>query len=416
MTGEQLRDELARIAEAAPEVHVDHDVFDRGRRAHRRAQVLVVAAVVACLALVAGIGWQVSRDDRAPIAEGEARTGVPDHIYGPPDGATKGDLRLSSLEQVGRAAAAYFAEDYAENLVMVSPEGEYFLVRLPDRWEPMLDEVSPVLSPDGTRVAWVTATRARRALAIADLATGDIRPVRLMDDPGALVRSLQWSPDSRRLVWWGQAVTSLGKNRGSYGRVVAGTVGPGAITSTSLPGDGRQDWANAGMCNDGSAVRYLWPTYFASDGDGPVRYGSWQKVTAAHGPCSAPRNAVEIPNDGDSRVLGWLASTLDDATPTAVVLVPDLMEDGSFERWFLRLVGPAGTQDVGTADSAWVDNLSIATGLMTEEQPTVPAGDDPWPESTWRRIQPWLAGGIVLALVAACAWAWVRSRRQRSAR
>ena len=40
MTGEQLKDELARIAEAAPEVHVPEDLFARGRRATTRARVL----------------------------------------------------------------------------------------------------------------------------------------------------------------------------------------------------------------------------------------------------------------------------------------------------------------------------------------------------------------------------------------
>lgn len=422
MTGEQLREELARIAEGAPDVHVETDVFDRGRRAHRRAQVLVAGAVVACLALVAGVGWQLTRDDPAPIAEGESRAGVPDHIYAPEEEGT--DLDVSPLDQVGPASFA-FQTDELEGYVVIGLQdgGEYRTIELPGRYEPMLDEVGPLLSPDGRRLAYQSEAGGVRGISVIDLATGTLTDLDLIEPLGAVLRGMQWSPNGRWLTWSGQPLKSSDANGSSYrSRVVGGLLDVQGLHGRVLPGhrprvtrprnEDRVDWDDAGVCDDGTVFRYVWPVFLVLDGDATVRERSWTRLVAAHGACSPPHSYLRgVPES--TEVLGWLPNTADNGEPIAVLLTPDWLDDdrSSYRTSSLRLRTPAGTRDVATVESVFSSFPSVATGLMTAERPTVPAGPDPWPDSSWSLIQRWLAGGLLLALVASGAWIWVRNHR-----
>ncbi|UMG93927.1 hypothetical protein [Nocardioides sp. TF02-7] len=260
-----------------------------------------------------------------------------------------------------------------------------------------------MLSPDGTRLAYPTQDAGTRGLAVVDLGTGDIRDVELRAAPGALVRSLQWSPDGGSLAWSGQVVTSLTRDGASFGRSVAGVVGVDSGSSTPVTGRRAAGWDGIGACDDGSAVRYVWPTFLVSDGE-EVRYRSWRQVTAAHGACSAPQSLLPEALDSFESLLGWVQD--EGRRPTAVVLAPRWADDEreSFDGYLLELVDEAGSREVAAVDSPWVARVSVATGLMTGDRPTVPTGPDPWP--TWWQEHGTLAlaaGALAAALFAALA-------------
>lgn len=420
MTGEELRAELERASGGAPTIDVPTDLYDRGRRAHRRAQVLGAAVVVGCLALVGGAAFRAVTADETPVADGVPAVGVPDHIYAPPDGEL--DLDLTPLDQVGPAAAAYRLDDPDGRVVLVSPEGEYDAVALPRQYEPMLDEVSPLLSPDGLHLAYTTHHNDTRGLAVAHLDSGEVTYLGLSTGlgsrtgSGALVSAMQWSPDSRWIVWNGQVVTSLSDNRASYGRAVAGVVRRDARLATVLPTPRphQATWHGAGVCEDGSAVRHVWPAYFTSDGDRSVQLRSWQEVESRHGACSAPRSYLRVGLGPHSRLLGWLPASSDDQGPTGVIVVPNWTDDSreSFDGMSLRLIRTDGTaRTVGSAESGWVGSITVATGLMTEDRPTVPAGENPWDRPFWVDHPVWTVfGGLAVLLGAVAAVGWLRRR------
>ena len=178
MTGEQLKHELARIAEAAPEVHVPDDLFARGRRATTRARVLIVAAAVACIGLVAGVTVPLVTSDDAPVTDAD-ELAVPDHIYAPPSDVTGGTSDL----KVGVAAGAYLTDDGLP-VVVDAETGGYHpldLEGITSRTPPLaLGGELLSLSPDGRSLAWSWAGDADVAprptgIRIADLVTGTVR-------------------------------------------------------------------------------------------------------------------------------------------------------------------------------------------------------------------------------------------------
>jgi hypothetical protein len=63
-----LRTSLHRVADAVEPLPVADDLWQRGQRARRRAQVLAVAAVVAVLASLGGVVTLVSTDREARTA------------------------------------------------------------------------------------------------------------------------------------------------------------------------------------------------------------------------------------------------------------------------------------------------------------------------------------------------------------
>lgn len=400
MTGEQLRDELARIAGSAPEVRVPDDLFARGRRATVRARVLVAAAAVACIGLVVGLGAQVLRSDEAPVANGVTR-GVPDVIYAPADGDV-GDLPKTTLDDVGPLVAAYLVPDGDRTLVVVDAEGRYRTVTLPSLDASAFGD-AVLLAPDGTRLAYYFSTGPSSGLIVADLTTGTVERVPLAPPLGAIVRTAQWSPDSELLGWSGQAVQLRSRGGASYrSEIIGGVITVASGRSRALPhaADGNS-WDGLGVCNDGTALRYVWPVFFAQARDdvGPTRVRSWQRVRAAHGDCSTP--TPYAPVGEDEHLLGWLSGATE---PSAVVLRPRWTDDDEdrYDSQSLGVVTRNGSfRDVGTLDSGWVSDLTVATGLMTAERPTVPAGEPPWErpwlEENWRMLLALLAialGGI----------------------
>lgn len=401
MTGEQLREELVRIAEGAPEVHVPDDLFARGRRATVRARVVVGAASIACVAAVVALVAPVVGSDETKVADGDAPIGVPDVIYEPPLGERSIDFPVTPLDDIGPAAAAYQVEDEEGHVVVISPNGVYQAVLLPDRWEPMLDEATPALSPDGLQLAYASQRELVRRLSILDLTTGDIRDVALGSSKhGAVVSTLQWSPDGQWIVWSGQEVEVARESGMSYRPgTIAGLIGPDATRSRVLPELEGNAWRRPGICDDGTPLRFVQPTFLAYDGTSggsvPERFRSWVELRSAHGECSAPDSYFRHSGPGYYRLLGWLPSKPGDPGPVAVVQI---------EHSRLVLAWPLRARErVGRIEAAWTSNLSVATGLMSADQPTVPAGESPWDRpwivEHWLALLGFLAVGAVSVLI-----------------
>jgi len=399
MTGEQLREELARIAEAAPEVHVPNDLFARGRRATMRSRVLVGSAAVACLALI-GLAAGVAVDERAPVATGGTDAGVPDHIYAPT--GEDSQLPVTQLDDVGPAVAAYLLDEIEGRVVVITPEGAYRMIELPSYQESPVDEITPLLSPDGTQLAYVSQDRLSTFLALLDLTTGQVRRVPLASGLGAIVHTAQFSPDGDWLAWSGQRVSSReGSQQTFYLRTVGGLIRTATAESRGLPHVARVGWGGLGMCSDGAVVRFLWPRFLVDSlRSSTQRVPTWRRLVAEHGECAPPTVYAQL--DSFDRLLGWITG---DDEPTSIVLVPDDGGDdeNGYSSLLLRLVDHDGhARTVGRVD-AGATNVTIASSLVTAERPTVPAGPSPWAKpwivEHWRTLVLALGGAVLAILI-----------------
>jgi hypothetical protein len=186
-----LREELDALADTQT-FSPDPSAWDRGRRARRRDRAL---AVVAALVLVAGLGgaalWSTS--DR------EARTASTDVVdvgvgMIPSRVAYPGELQLETDLAVGRGSVAFFSST-AQAVVIGATDGRPRALDLPD----LSSNRGPLsLSPDGTLLAWRNLGR----IHVADLTDGTstFYPA---DEEHADVSTLEWAPDSDRLLWNG---------------------------------------------------------------------------------------------------------------------------------------------------------------------------------------------------------------------
>lgn len=180
-------DALARTQTFSP----DPSLWDRGRRARRRGQVLAVAAVLAILASVGGAAALVSTDRELRTASGEEVAGgaIPSRIQDPGELGHEPDLA------VGPASVAFFSS-VAQPVVIGATDGRYHALDLPDL---SADRGPLALSPDGLHLAW----RNRGGIHVLDLedGTSSYYPG---DDEHADVTTLEWVPDSQRLLWTGE--------------------------------------------------------------------------------------------------------------------------------------------------------------------------------------------------------------------
>lgn len=416
-----LREALRDIADDAPAIHPDGgELYRRGRRATATTRVLVGAmAAVACVVLVMAVGWQVLRPVEAPVADGDTSgVGVPEEIFAPPDTPEERDRDDATPDTVadlpeftgttadtGPVVAAYLVGPDGGRMVLVTGDGGYH--RLQVRRMGSFDDMfrsGPLLSPDGTALAFGMrrgdGAGTRLGIGLLDLARLETRWVDL-DGRGSLIRSLQWSPSGDWLVWSGQELESARRDGASYGAPTAGVVDVATGTSAALRNP--KSWDGAGVCDDGRALRTVSPVHLVStDGDRAERHRLLSDVVAAHGPCSLAAGAGSVSVD-DPVVLGWLPDP-DGTEPTAVLAQPRLEDDGSWDTDDIVLTPVSAdarrtAEDdgaptvVGSARSVGYEWLTVATGLMSVEQPTVPAGEDPWAEPWWKDGWPWFAVG-----------------------
>ncbi|WP_183094210.1 hypothetical protein [Nocardioides stalactiti] len=234
MTGEQLRDELARIAEGAPEVHVPDDLYRRGRRATTRARVAVAAAAVACLGLIAGVAVPLVAHHDVEFADSD-ELAVPDRIYAPPSHMTD----LEDDLEVGVAAGA-FVTDALIPVVVEADSGTYHLLDLEGFTQGgfFRTRLGFALSPDGEQLAWAYADDVESGhrpsgIRVADLSTGRVREIRVDQDRAVLIHDLAWSTQGGWLAWLGVEMEQWDTDGVSSGkRTVGGIVREGQSSAT----------------------------------------------------------------------------------------------------------------------------------------------------------------------------------------
>jgi hypothetical protein len=227
-----LRTTLHRLADTATPLPVGDDLWQRGRAARRRGQVLAIAAVLAILASVGGVATLVTTTDReARTASSEEVPGgaIPSRILDPTQDLS-GVPDLESDLRIGRASVAFIPSSGIP-VVIGANDGAYHLLDLPG----LLAGATPfVVSPDGRRLAWATPDRLR----VADLETGDVLDFAHNGGSGADVTTILWLPDSTELRWVGRArgqavmgqldVTAPSEVAGVYRAVGRGIPSPGA--------------------------------------------------------------------------------------------------------------------------------------------------------------------------------------------
>lgn len=259
MTDQQLRDELHRIAERAPEAYVPTDLFARGRRAHRRSVVIAISAISAAIVLIAGSVALAPTRDSADLdpARNRGDLAVPDKIYAAPrwmaeteDGEYVNAARLEHNLDIGVGAIAYVQSAQDSNgalaVVIDADDGNYHPLALDDfigldpYWKNSYgDGVGHrplALSPDGTHLAWAWGTGkvtpddgpATGGVRIADLITGETSEWDLSDETGTYVTSMEWSDGGNQLLW-----TGFEAERWSTDAYVPGDPRAGAISRTS---------------------------------------------------------------------------------------------------------------------------------------------------------------------------------------
>ncbi|TIC89192.1 hypothetical protein E8D34_01460 [Nocardioides sp. GY 10113] len=404
MNDAALREALHRASTEAPPAAVDPDLFRRGRRAALRARVAGAAAALACLALVAGLGWRVLQAPPPPVADGQEQAGVPDAIYGPRDGAAPDLPEATFSNGLVPVAASYVDSGITDTVVLVTAGGRYVQADLPDLRDAMLASVGPTLSPDGTHLAYSYAEVGPVGIAVLDLATGDVRRLRVHGDQGVELRTMQWSPGGRKIVWSGQLVTFATESRASFGRAVAGVVDTRTGRATDLPGRGLA-WDGAGICDDGTPLRYDPPRFV--DDEGSPHLG-WRGMDGAHVACTPPTTLVGNSYESLRPVVGWLTRDPGE-TPWPVVSESRWVDEAAHtsDGRVLRVVEPRGdaAREVGTVEALGAQSLSLASALMAWDQPTVHAGPDPWADAggwgdQWSAARPWVLGGGVAAVIA----------------
>jgi hypothetical protein len=196
-----LRTSLHRVADAVEPLPVADDLWQRGQRAHRRAQVLAVAAVVAVLASLGGVVTLVSTDREVRTASTDVVEGgaIPSRIEDPEGLTATDDLA------VGRASVA-FVGDSTDVVVVTAADGRYHALALPEA--PLLGPVR--LSPDGRWLAYAYRVEAAEGqveagTALLELASGEVRRIPAVSGRGlpVAVSSIGWSADSAHVAWSG---------------------------------------------------------------------------------------------------------------------------------------------------------------------------------------------------------------------
>lgn len=453
---EQLREELARLAERAPAAHVDPATWRLGRRARRRDRLTLAAAVVVTLAVVGGgVSLLVPRPAQvapaAPTGQGEA---VPSALHAVPERLVQlrdtpsgelswaPELDVTGDLAVGVAAAAFEAGSYGGLPVVVSAtDGRYLPLDLPGFSDAAIINTDGggtsalELSPDGRRLAyawWDPEAPLDRPMPagvrVVDLVTGSVGTVRLHGGNGVDVDRLSWSPDGEWLAWQGAETRSwTPRSRGGY-EPVAGLVRTGSTRSRSVPvprgvvsalavdATGRVGFvADPWVVVDGVRTRVAaggpvtWnAAAFSRDSDLLALSDQSLGTLPLVGVDAGEQRYVPLEGDAvDARVapLGW--------TPDGRVLATrdgsDRSDTGSAE---LALADPGrrSWRVVGEVDPGLLPTLSVATDLVAGDRPTVARPAPDWP---WSAEQKAVALALLLLVLLAGAVALGRLTRHR---
>jgi hypothetical protein len=334
-------------------------------------------------------------------------------------------------------------------VVVDADDGDYHLLDLPgflgiNGGSPRSstgDDAPLSLSPDGRRLAyaWVRfATDSPHAavasgVRVVDLETGTVREIPLPGGGGAAVAGFDWSPSSDWLAWRGDKVSEWTRVSSGVTGAVAGLIGPGADASQPLPvlpnnasvsyapaddgtvsivGDGRM------LVVDGTSVerRALQVGDRFSVGaalvDGElydVRTAGGTRGYSVH--LDPTRERLDFPAQGMASQtvdpVGWI----DRRHLVARVSPPnDNLGQEPASELAVIAIGDDPSYDVVGELEADVPQVSVATDLMTLEQPTVERPEPDWPWST-SRIVVTICLMVATALLGFVIVTWGRRRR-----
>jgi len=210
-----LHDRLADLAGDAPAGGPAPDLWDVGRRYHRRRRAGTVAALTVVLLAVSsvlGLGWVRSDPGIEPAAPGTAPA-LPERFWEPSPW-----LPGTDGEPTGPLAALVPAQrqgwwSSTEGVVGVSATtGEYRFLDLPED-----SGRDHALSPDGTKVAYWATGQTREtpqtnggqektvaAVAVWHAGTGEVTRHEVGTDHGLAPSDLLWGDSERLVLSWGQ--------------------------------------------------------------------------------------------------------------------------------------------------------------------------------------------------------------------
>jgi hypothetical protein len=457
MTLDRLREELARLGDTAPVAQVDHDTWQRAGRARRRDRLVVAGSVLAVALLGGALTWLPDRVD-PPVAE-SAGGGVPDHVWAVPSRFAERQLDDGSWASgevetdlaIGTGALAFETDGLP--VVVDADDGDYHLLELPGFFELQGDSPSsstgddaPLsLSPDGRRLAyaWVRFGTASPQAAVAsgvrvvELETGTVREIPLPSDGGVAVGGFDWSPSSDWLAWVGDDVSEWTRGSSGVTAPVAGLIGPETDASQPLPvlpnnasvsyapadngtvsvvGDSRM------LVVDGISVerralrvgdRFSVGASFVDGELYDVRTAGGTRGYSIH--LDPTRERLDFPDRGmaSQRVepVGWI----DRRHLVARVSPPnDNLGQEPASELAVIAIGDDPSYDVVGELEADVPQVSVATDLMTLEQPTVERPEPDWPWST-SRIVVTICLVVATALLGFVIVTWWRRRRAPNA-
>ncbi|WP_181312008.1 hypothetical protein [Nocardioides campestrisoli] len=477
----QLRDELTRLGDEAPPLHVDPGTWGRGRRARRRDRVVTAVTALVVVGSLGGAGLALTLEPSGlQVAGGPAASaqagGVPELVVLPPTHLVQTGRRQARWDErvasddlaVGRGAVAFEVpgSDLAGSAVpmVVGVDGRHHALELPGWQGTVPDAYVPgatrmlALSPDGTQLAYAWGTGSDDSLAaeheehglrVADLRTGDVRDVAFGPGVADMISHVSWDPFGRWLAWCGGVVEAEGQR--SSTELVCGRVGFGAdvvepflwregglaidvhgrVTQT----EGRFTWRWNG---DVAAKETELVRADAVDAVGAVAVASPDGSTALLGseePGQAARfldrrtgevteralgKDLALYDEGaEVHPLGWIDdylavalvmpagdTTYPDDAQLVVMSAPSIPE----EFWTYRVVGHVDARE----SSAFAPrSLSVATDLMTLDEPTIATERPDWPGERGGWI-PWTVG-LLLLTAASAAFLLVRRRDLRRA-
>ncbi|WP_182920340.1 hypothetical protein [Nocardioides cavernaquae] len=170
---ERLREEMLRVGDTAPPIHVPGDLWALGRRARRRDRLVsgvVALSVIGLILAVSMLGWLGlgGRGDVAPVSPAGDEGAVPSTLYGVPERLTSneeaGTVWKSNVAEadlaIGRGSVAFAAGGSPLPVVVTAADGRYHPLVLPG-WigstiaGAMMNPAVPLaLSPDGRQLAY----------------------------------------------------------------------------------------------------------------------------------------------------------------------------------------------------------------------------------------------------------------------
>ncbi len=445
---QQLRDELARLADRATPPHVAPETWRRGRAARRRDRVVAGAAALALVVVLGGIAALVTTGPGrvSPAGPLEGPGAVPSTLHPVPTYVQTDPASYTSDLAVGTSSVA-FVTGRGTPVVVSATDGSYSLLDLPGwpwadldlsmRWLDPSSAAPLALSPDGDRLAWGYRDDTGTGIRIADLATGEVehQPVRGAENPAPelLVTALAWSGDSDQFAWSGQ--TTSEPLATWYGQLTEDDV--------LVPGDSGPEAVTVGISDEGIPVEYtegflrIPSTIGVGYSDGflteelagatPAAFFSPDGTRVLFGNGSL-RSEVDLVSVSDERVvrlplnpdvhpdgayvtpLGWV----DDETPVVlartnsepphVALMSAPAQPGGQASY--RIV----TRTAPTDDSGAVASYqTVAVDLL--DHPTADLAAPEWPWPVERKV--WLLALSMAAVLIGAAWVtrrWFRIR------